>query len=473
MLNENINKPIIALTAILSFAMLLTAKVNAGEVKFIPSLEVAESYSDNILLASKGSEQGEFVTELKPAFLLQMQGRRFNANVYYSIQDLHYLKVSDRNNTNSQLSANSTTELISESLFLDVNASRNQQIIDSDQPIGFNNIAVTTNVTDVMTYSISPYYQHRFGNSLEALVRYTNSNVDFRKDEVTDSEQNSISLTLNSPSNAIGFGWGLDYISQKSELETGTETEFMQGSITLGYRFTPRISLSATSGKEENTFSTNASQNIDDSYWNVDLNLQIGSRDTVLLGYGERYFGNTESFNWQHSGRRLNFSVDYTEEVSNFALSLLQSQQTADTASNQPLVNNAGSISSQSFVREVGTLNASYDFSKTSIRVLYSNDRRLTQNSSDYTRLQTVNAQFSLRSSSVLTYSLGTRWIKNYTSNTNAKTFNTFLDFSVERRLSPSMRAALTINHNLRHSTSATNDYEENIYSISLSKTFN
>ena len=465
------------ISVIISFVMMLlpAEPVLAGEVKFTPSIGVKESYSDNILLASRGQEQGEFVTEITPAFSLQMNGNKFNANVDYTLQDLRYLKVNDRNRTYSQLNANSTAELISDSFYFDVNAYRNQQIVDADQPIGFNNIAVTTNLTNVTSYSLSPYYEHRFGNTLEALVRFTSSEVNYGQDNLTDSRQNGSQLRLNSPDRIVGVTWALDYSNLETRYDSGNTTEFKRASISLGYRFTPRFSLSATSGKEDNSFAVSNNQDIKSTFWNADMNWQIGSRDTVSLGYGERYFGKTQNFRWQHSGRRVNLIADYQEDLSNYALTLLQTQQTANANSvqNQQFVGNTGTINTQTYVRQVGSLNLGYSFSKTTLSLLYSDERRIYQGSNDFLRFQNASLSLTLRSSSVLSYQLGTRWFSNYTSSSDFKTSNTYIDFSIQRGLSPALQAELKVSRNLRRSNSATTDYSENIVSIGFIKTFN
>lgn len=446
----------------------------AGEVNFIPSVSVSESYSDNISLAPAGDEQGEFVTEISPAFTLQMTGNRFNANVAYSLQDLRYLKESDRNRTFSQLSANSTAEIVDDSFFFDVYANRNQQIVDADQPVSNNNIAITGNRVDVTNYSFSPYYNHTFSNFLEALVSYTYSDVDFRSDSITDSVLNGTQVKLNSPTNTIGMVWGLDYSKQSSDYESGSNTEFTQGSLSLGYRFTSRMFLSASSGKEENTFSQNASQNINSSFWNVDIEWQVGARNSISIGYGDRYFGNTERFVWQHSGQRLNFRIEYDEKISNFALSILQNQQNTNTVGTQnQILNNAGSITNQTYVQALGRFTLNYNFSKTSIFFQYSNETRKFQETEGLIKLTNANFLFSLNSSSVLTYILGTTWNRNYTSTTNIKSFNTYINFAIQRKLSPSMDATISLKHNLRNASNAGTNYTESIVSIGLSKTFN
>jgi len=464
------------LAGLFSFNVLLSNSAFSGEVSFVPSVELKESYSDNILLAPKGQEQGEFVTEIAPAFNLLMQGAHFNANVNYRLQHLLYLKESNRNQTNNQLSANSNAELVDDYFFLDLNANHTQQIINAEQPVGNNNISVTSNRSDVTSYNIAPYFKHSFRNIMDATLRYSYSEVDYRRDELVDSSQNGYSLKLNSPTNLIGFSWGLDYTKQKNDLETGNDSEFKRGGLQLGYRFTTRTHVYASAGKDENTFAVTNNQDIDESYWNVGLDWKPGARDSISFQYGERFFGHTGQFSWRHNARRLVFNANYEEELSTAALSLLQAQQLGDTTSQQDFnqtLDTSNSISSQVFVRENGTLGLSYTFSKTSLSLSYSNERRKFQSSGDFTRSQNVNATISLRSSALVTYVFGSRWTRAYSSSTEAKIFNLNLDFSIQRKLTQRLQAELSIIHGVRHSSNFASDYEENIISLGITQTFN
>jgi len=451
-----------------SVAFFMIDSTVAGEVRFTPSVSVTEYYSDNILLASKGQEQGEFVTELSPAFNLQMTGNRFNANVNYQLQHLLYQKESNRNQTFNQLTATTSTELTADYLYIDVNANHTQQIIDANQTISSNNIAITGNRTNVSSISLSPSFRHSF-DKLDANVRYTYSKLDYRRDELINSEQSGTNIRFNSPIRGIGVTWALNYTQQKNNYETGSDSEYKQGSIDLGYRFSPRSSVYASSGKEENTFSVSNNQDIDDSFWSLGLNWQPSSRDSVSLSFGERYFGKTQSFNWRHNARRLVLSASYDEELSNSALLLLESQQ---AESSQP-VDNSGSINTQTFVREIGNLGISYNFSKTSVSLNYSNERRKFQDTGTFEKIQNANLRFSLRSSEVLTYALESRWSSNYSSSLNTKRATTNIEFSLERRLSSSMQAEFSIFHNLSRARNSSTDYDENLVSLGITKIFN
>ena len=446
----------------------------AGEVRFSPSINIKESYTDNILLAPKGQEQSEYVTEISPAFTLLMNGSHFNANVTYTMQNLLYKEENNRNQTYNQLIANSTSEVIDDYFYFDVGANHTQQIINADEPVGSNNIAVTNNTSNVTSYTLAPYIRHSYTGILDLSARYSHSEVDYRRDELTDVTQSGFDIGLSSPVNTPGLSWGLNALKQKSDYETGNDSEFKRGSIQLGYRFSSRTHLYATKGKDENTFSVTNNQDISEPFWNVGLDWQPGARDFLSLKYGERFFGHTTGFSWRHTARRLTLNANYEEELSTAALSLLQQQQLASAATqqNQPVDAN-NSVNSQVFVRELGTVGLTYTLSKTSLSLRYSNDKRKFQDTGDIATAKIANLSVSLRSSPVLTYIFGTTWSSNHTASTDVKSFNTNINFAIQRQLAARLQGEVSLSHGLRRSTNAATDYDENIISLGITKSFN
>ncbi|VAW98304.1 hypothetical protein MNBD_GAMMA23-56 [hydrothermal vent metagenome] len=462
------------LAGLLSLNFLLGHVSYAGEVRFTPFVGLKESYSDNILLAPKGQEEGEFVTEISPGFSLQTTGSNFRSTVNYTLQNLYYLKDSNRNQAYNQLSASSNAELVDDYFFFDVNANHTQAIANADEPVANNNIAVTSNRISVTSYNLSPYFRHSFRGIMDATLRYSYSEVDFRRDELVDSTQSGVNLQLTSPQRTTGVSWGVNYSKTKSAFGTGNDFIFGRGSLQLGYRFTTRTNIYATSGKEDNSFAVNNNQNIDQSFWNVGAAWQPSAQDSITVEFGDRFFGKTERFGWRHNSRRLVFSVDYQEELSTSALALLDQQQSGSTTmQNQPINNIGTSITSQVFVRSIGTATLTYAISKTNIVMSYSNERRKFQDTGEISRIQFASASVRVRASSAWAYSLGANWSNRYNSSTALKTSFTNINFSIQRQLTPLLQAVVAFNTSLQKSNNALTDYNENILSIGITKTFN
>jgi len=472
--NRNFSRFIV----VVPFSFFLANNSFAGEITFTPSLGIKESYSDNILLAPKGQEQSESVTEISPAFTFKTRGSHFNASVNYSMQNLLYKNENSRNQTYNKLAATSTSELLDDYFYFDLNANHSQQIINPDQPIGLNHIAITNNTSDVSSYSMAPYIRHSFHNIADILLKYSYSNVDYRRDELIDVTQSGVNLDLASPSKTPGYSWGLKYLQQKSDYVTGNDSEFIRGSLQLGYRFTSRMHVYASKGKDENMFTVANNRDISSSFWNAGFDWQPDSRDSVTLQYGERFFGHTAQFGWRHSAKRLTLNAHYEEELSTSALSLLQSQQFSNASINSSsqqnqAIDQANPINSRVFVKELASVGLIYKISKTSFSLNYSNDKRIYQDTGDITEANSAHLSISLRSSPILTYVFRTSWNSTHTASTDIKTSNTNLNFSVHRQLAASLQAEFSVSHGLHRSTNTATNYDENIVSLGITKTFN
>jgi len=457
--------------------IILSQEINAGEIEFTPSLEVKQSYTDNLYLSTPGNEQGEFVTEVSPAFLLRMSGARFNAVVDLTMQNLFYNKFRESNTTFYQLNATSTSEMVKDYFYFDANANHGQRIIDTNSPIGSNNIAITNNVANATSFVVSPYFRHSYRNLFDALARYSYSEVNYRRGESDNSRQSVYDVRLNTPVQKMGYTWSANVLNQKTDYETSSDSLLKKRSLQLGYRYPQRTHIYASGGRDENTYDNSSTPDISESFWIVGADLQFGGRDFVSFGYGERFFGPTGNFRWEHRARRLNFNMSYREEFSNSALIFLGSNQSAASSSlntNSTLQNQANnSITTETFLQKVGTLGLTYNFSKTSISVGYSDDQRNFQVSGSTTRTKRASLSINLRSTNRLTYVLNTIWNRRNDSTTNLNNFDTLVRLSAIRRLSPSLDLEFLLSHNIRRGQDSTIDYNENIASVSLTKVFN
>ena len=90
--------------------LLLSSHSVAAEWKITPSLDLRETYSDNIRLAPQGNEQSDFVTQINPGISLTGTGPRLKVNASYVMQNLFYAEESSRNTINHLLSANANAE---------------------------------------------------------------------------------------------------------------------------------------------------------------------------------------------------------------------------------------------------------------------------------------------------------------------------------------------------------------------------
>ena len=95
--------------------LLLSLQAHAVEWEFTPTLQLKETYTDNVRL-SNTNEESDFITQVNPGISIVGLGPHLRFNTRYVMQNLLYAKESDRNATNHQLNANGNAELLPDHL---------------------------------------------------------------------------------------------------------------------------------------------------------------------------------------------------------------------------------------------------------------------------------------------------------------------------------------------------------------------
>jgi len=219
-------------------AMLLPAAASAADVDFKPTFTASQRYSDNIALSSSNRESS-FVTELRPGFSFSRQGARMRANVDYGLQGLLYTHDSGANSVNNQLAARLDSELIDENLFLDATARIGQQNRSLTGRSGVGNYNTSGNVGETRSFSLSPSWRSRFGNTARLDARWNLTYTDTDSPGFSGNTGNNLSVGLASGSAFNQMPWGLGYRVNHSDASgAGNRNSSLSGN--LGYVFTPK-----------------------------------------------------------------------------------------------------------------------------------------------------------------------------------------------------------------------------------------
>ncbi|MEN6587992.1 MAG: TIGR03016 family PEP-CTERM system-associated outer membrane protein [Sulfuricella sp.] len=316
--------------------LLLPAHSIAAEWTITPSLDLKETYSDNITLASRGHEQNDLVTQITPGISLTGTGPRLKVKARYAMQNLFYLEDSRRNAINHMLSANANTELIEDLFFMDGQAAISQQNTTLSGQQATDNTNVTGNRTEVRTYSLSPYLRHRFSTVASSELRYTHSAISTDLGALSNSQTDRVNLALNSGSSFKTLGWGLNYSKQKitydntsNILVQNLNNETFSGN--LRYMLTPRFGLTATGGYEKNDYISIGAKP-EGSFWSGGFSWAPNSLTSIDASAGKRFFGDTYSLAAKHRTRLTTWSLAYSEDVTTSQSQFLI-PATIDTAS--------------------------------------------------------------------------------------------------------------------------------------------
>ncbi|MFZ0256486.1 MAG: TIGR03016 family PEP-CTERM system-associated outer membrane protein [Gammaproteobacteria bacterium] len=301
--------------------------------RIVPRIALSETYTTNVTLGSGEGKLDDFVTQLNPELKAEFNGRRLQADLDFRMQNLFYAKNSDFNDTFYQYDAEAKAEIFEDRVFVEATSNLWQEIISTDGRFAFNNLAVTTNRTDVLTASVSPYWRQPLGSVAETLVRYQYGIVDFLDNqafgETDDSRLHALSLAVNSLPKERRFSWSLQYGQQRIDYvnsDVATDNlKFERAQTEIGYRITAPLQIIAVGGYENNDFgATTVSENDPQgAIWQAGVRWQPGLHSQLEATFGRRFFGNTYRILWKQTGQHLASELGYTEELETDAGALL------------------------------------------------------------------------------------------------------------------------------------------------------
>jgi uncharacterized protein (PEP-CTERM system associated) len=316
-----------------ALAALLAVPGARAEWKFTPTLDLRETYTDNVALSREALARSRLVSELTPGFALLNQGPRLKLSANYQ---LHYYAFDDNDvegvrHAQSQLRASARATVIDDLLFLDTDGAIGQQAVSAFGPQANGNGYANTNRANVKTWRISPYLLHRFGASATASVRYSHDSVDAGRIGFGDSTSDVLVMNLNSGRNFRRVGWGLQYSQQRLDDSVAPTSSVKMLSANARYRIGEEFNLTASAGYDEYDYAANGDAPRG-RFWQGGIEWTPSSRTSLVAGAGKRYYGNTYNLQALHRSRRSVWSINYSDSVTTTRSQLLL-PATIDTAS--------------------------------------------------------------------------------------------------------------------------------------------
>jgi len=295
-------------------ALTWPAPAEAAEVRIKPSIDVRETFSDNVALAPIGSEQSGFITEIAPHLGIEAKGARMSFSADYTMRYFDYARVDRGSSLQHDLRAAGSGELLEDLFYIDADASSTRQSISAFGPRVNDRGDVAGNQADVRTYRISPYLRHRFGRAATAEARYTHDALKTDRGGLSDSTADHVRLGIASGPEYQRVQWKLAFDDQKIDYETTDDVETRALSGELRYLLTPRFALTAMGGYEDNSY-LSVGKKPEGALWSLGFSWMPSERTSVAASAGRRFFGNTFSFNVQHRTRISVWSASYQEEI--------------------------------------------------------------------------------------------------------------------------------------------------------------
>ena len=292
----------------------LAGSAGAAEWRIQPSVNLSETYTDNVGLATAGNERGDFVTQVNPGVVILGQGSRLNVNVGYTLLTRVYSRDRDRNEINHSLSAGGRAEVISDVFFIDGRASISQQNISLLAPIGADITNDAANLTEIRTWSVTPTLKNRYSNLVSYEVRYQRDAVSGKGAAIDYSSSDNLYAALTGGTWFGRLGWTLAYSRQNLDYENSQDVQLENVALRLRYALNPRFGLTATTGYEKNNY-VYIGEKPDGRFWTAGFTWQPSSLTSLDVSIGDRFFGRTYGLGFVHRSRSLVWNAGYSESI--------------------------------------------------------------------------------------------------------------------------------------------------------------
>lgn len=291
--------------------------VLSADWKITPRVTLKETYTDNVRLSGRGTEESDFISEVEPGVSITGRGARLQLQADYAFKYRAYSSNGSANGHNQSLRSNALLDVWDKKLFLQASASVLQQEISTLGTISNSDVNISANRTEVRNSFVSPYWKSRLGNwgSLDARFSWTRQDADGEA-RALSTETQGMSVGISSGPAFSNFGWSLVYSDQTVESTGGRfarrEIESLTGSAR--YRFLPTMTGILTIGRDENSYGSVRGSTGGDFY-SLGLEWAPSTRTKVSASAGERYFGNSYAFNFEHRTRLSTWRIGYTEQI--------------------------------------------------------------------------------------------------------------------------------------------------------------
>ncbi|MES2103852.1 MAG: TIGR03016 family PEP-CTERM system-associated outer membrane protein [Pseudomonadota bacterium] len=500
-------------TTLPPLAMSLAASSQAAEWKISPTVNLTETYTDNVRLLPDSQKQSSFITQLSPGLDVTAVGAQARMRINYQMQNLYYTGDANGVKTNHLLNADGNTELVKDLFFLDGKANVSQQDQSPFAATSTNNLNLSNNRVEVRTYSASPYLRHTFDRTASAEMRYTRDSVATSSTNGSTVQPNStgdhVSLTVNSGAAFQKIKWGFVYDDQKTNFNNALKALTSETTgVNFGYYLSPRFSLTATTGYEKNNYLALDGKNPAGAYWSAGFDWEPTERTSLVLNAGHRFYGASYGLAATQRTRATAWNLGYHEDItttrqqflvpgnidtSNY-LNQLWKSLVPDPAARQQLVDafirNSGlpsslatsinTFSNQVFLQKSLQGSVAITGAQNTVLISLFNTRRNAQsvalgaadpsNPNSLTNVKQTGANalwnlvFSPRTSA--NFSLGYNRVDSGTTGVrdNNKTFRA----AISRDLQPKLKATLEYRRNQKDSSLSVSDFRENALSVFL-----
>lgn len=497
----------------LALGMVWLPAATAAEWRVTPTLEVRETWTDNVRLAQRGNERSDFVTELSPGINVQADGPRLKLQANYRLGYTLYAKENNADAIRHYLTALARAELVEDTVFLDATGNIGRYRYSGFGPQGQQDFFLDGNSTRVGSYRISPYMINRFGQTAVSELRYALEGVNSSVRGLNNTTTNRLSLSVVNGEAFKTLGWSLRHTQDYTDYSDLDSLRTRSTSANLRYRLSSDFSLTAGGGYESYGYQSVA-EDPSGAFWSGGLVWTPSERTMFDVSVGHRFYGTSYNLSATHRSRRTVWNLQYGEDItttqSQFLmpgtidtagfLDQLWATSVPDPVQRQQIIDafirNSGlpgqldasvnTLTNRIFLQKRWLGSMAFNTGRTAVVLSAFDTRRELQSGSAADQELIAASRFALDGSTrqrgvnvLWNWRLAARTSLNVNaSRTNIRSLvstreddNTTFSIGVSRELQPNLRGLVEYRH-LRNSSNVVNDTRENSLSAAVQMRF-
>lgn len=277
-----------------------------------PRVAATTTFTDNGYLDDK-RKQSDNITQLTAGVRAVSEGGRVRGYFDYSLNKLLYANATERSQTQHQLGANGTAELVDNWAFVDLTASISRQAISAFGTQSVPGVS-NPNSTQVSNLRLSPYVRGKTFNQLNYEARYTKFVSRSQSEQASDQDNTDLSLRLGSDPVPGRLSWNADLTRQELDYSRGRDTQSERARGVLTYTVGPQLGIYAIAGRERNNFVSLDKESHSSS--GVGVNWTPSERTRVSAESERRYFGQSHRISAEYRTPRTSWKYTDSKDVS-------------------------------------------------------------------------------------------------------------------------------------------------------------
>lgn len=282
-----------------------------------PGLRVSALYSDNVLLAPDGQEDGDTILEISPSLTAVSNSPRARYDLFYQLRNFYQFGESESTLGRHTLNGNGTFALGGgDRLWLDVTGFMGTLNASAEGPIAVDPGASFVNVARIRRFSVSPWFRDRLGGFATYQLRYYAAHAGGGTDfALAKLDQRASASMEGLAGGASPWNWRAYGEAQRRDFNGDISRDRHQAGLAVYYRLNQELRVFGTLDYDyiEQVFDRDG----DDSGYGpgAGFDWTPNARTTIGASVSKRYYGTVSNARAAYRTARSTAGLQYSRSI--------------------------------------------------------------------------------------------------------------------------------------------------------------